>query len=360
MARTVFIHVGAPKTGTTYLQGILDANLRSLTRHGIGIPTTLRSLTPSVFHFRAALDLLGQDWGGRPGHAEGAWTTLVRKVHRHPGTVVFSHEILAGARPEAIARARDELGAEGAELHVVYTVRSPSALLPAAWQESVKQGNDWGFAKFLRRSRRGKTWFARSFDLPTVLERWGADLPAERIHVVTAPQRTEEGAPDPTTLWRRFCQPIGIDPSWAPLTPEHANESLGVAETNVLRALNRHLGSLTHSDISYGRLVREVLARDTLAARPSPRAQLPPRFHPWAEELADDWITWIEHTGVDLVGDVEDLRPRPPVPGRRPRQGGRATLEASIEALAAMTHEAARRERPTDRLVQGIKARRRT
>ena len=48
-----------------------------------------------MFHFRAALDLLGQDWGGAPGHAEGAWDAMVRRVRRADGTVVISHEILA-------------------------------------------------------------------------------------------------------------------------------------------------------------------------------------------------------------------------------------------------------------------------
>ena len=33
-----------------------------------------------MFHFRAALDLLDQDWGGAPGHAKGAWDAMMRRV----------------------------------------------------------------------------------------------------------------------------------------------------------------------------------------------------------------------------------------------------------------------------------------
>ena len=57
MTRVVHLHIGAPKTGTTYLQDRLDLNLASLARHGVTIPAP-RSGHSDVFHFRAALDLL--------------------------------------------------------------------------------------------------------------------------------------------------------------------------------------------------------------------------------------------------------------------------------------------------------------
>ena len=100
MSRTVYLHIGAPKTGTTYLQDRLTRNAASLAEHDVHFPTKSPLISPGLFHFRAALDLLGQDWGGDPGHADGSWDALVKRVKRRSGTVVISHEILApGAAP---------------------------------------------------------------------------------------------------------------------------------------------------------------------------------------------------------------------------------------------------------------------
>ena len=64
MSRVVHLHIGAPKTGTTYLQDRLMLNSAQLARHGVVIPSQNRFVDTDVFHFRAALDLLDQDWGG--------------------------------------------------------------------------------------------------------------------------------------------------------------------------------------------------------------------------------------------------------------------------------------------------------
>ena len=71
MSRVVYLHIGAPKTGTTYMQDRLMLNQAQLAEHGVTIPTKNRFIDADLFHFRAALDLLDQDWGGAPGHAVG-------------------------------------------------------------------------------------------------------------------------------------------------------------------------------------------------------------------------------------------------------------------------------------------------
>ena len=93
--RRVYLHIGAPKTGTTYVQDRLSRNAKTLAQHGVHFPARAPLVSPGMFHFRAALDLLGQDWGGEQGHAEGSWDALVRRVRRSRGTVIVSHEILA-------------------------------------------------------------------------------------------------------------------------------------------------------------------------------------------------------------------------------------------------------------------------
>lgn len=347
MSRTVYLHIGAPKTGTTYLQDRMGRNAASLAAHDVHLPTRSPLVSPGLFQFRAALDLLGQDWGGDPGHADGSWAALVKKVKRRSGTVIISHEILAPAKSHHVARAMNDLA--GAEVHVVYTARDLARQLPAAWQESVKQGRKWGYQRFLRKSQRGKTWFARAFDLPSVLGTWGAHVPPEHIHLVTVPSR---GGPE--SLWDRFCRATGMDPAWAPAESTRANESLGVAETAVLRQLNKRLDRQTRREATFDSLIRQMLAEQELVNGDSPRITLPPTAYDWVEERSHQWLEWVEQAGVDVVGDVADLLPTRPDDDATwhdpDKVKARKRLAVAMHALAAMTAEAASRPDPEQQL----------
>jgi len=347
MRRKVYVHVGAPKTGTTYLQDRLARNSKSLAAHDVHIPSRAPLMSSGMFHFRAALDLMGQDWGGTPGHAEGAWDAMVRRVRRTSGTSIFSHEILAPAAPEHVARLKQDL--DNCEIHVVYSARDLARQAPAGWQESVKQGRRWRYGRYLSRVRNGRPWFARAFDLPAVLSTWGNGLPPEQVHVVTVPHG-HAVTDEPDLLWDRFCRAFGIDPAWAPEDSERTNASLGSAETQVLRALNERIGRRTRDNPGYDALILGMLADETLGGRSSRPILLPPKFLGWARERGEAWIEWLEQSGVELIGDPGDLLPEPWPEGRHfqhpDRISSRAQLSAALDALAAMTEEAASRPDP--------------
>jgi hypothetical protein len=359
MSRRVYLHIGAPKTGTTYLQDRLTVNAKSLSANDVHFPTGSALVSPGLFQFRAALDLLGQDWGGHPGHAEGSWEALVRKVKRRSGSSVISHEILAPASPGQVARAMRDLA--GSEIHVVYTARDLGRQLPAAWQESIKQGRRWSYARFLNRAEKGRSWFYRAFDVPRVLGTWGAGLPPEHVHVVTVPHPGQVAEQDQhgDLLWLRMCEVLGIDPAWAPLDSDRSNRSLGVAETQVIRQLNRRMNRAARRESSYDGLIREMLAQGELVKRESAAVRLPPNRFDWAEEQTDRWIEWIEGSNVHVVGDLDELRPVRPAEGERfrdpDRVGAKRQLKTSLDALAAMTHEAARRPDPERRLTKRVR-----
>lgn len=354
MTGAIYLHVGAPKSGTTYIQDRLDRNVRSLARHGVYFPSQLPRVSGPLFQFRAALDLLGQDWGGHPGHADGTWAALVRKVRRRGGTVIVSHEIFAAAKPEHVAKVKRDLA--GQNLHIVYSARDLARQVPAAWQESIKQGRGWSYAGFVRRVERNQAWFARAFDLPTVLTNWGSGLPPGHVHVVTVPHR-EQAVARPDLLWDRFCEAVDIDPAWAPADATRRNPSLGIVETQVLRRLNRRLGNSARRGAVYDRLIRERLAEAEFAGRLSPPVRLPPTSYPWALERTEHWIEWLESSGVDVVGDLDDLRPQPDdLPWRDPdRVSAKKQLGASLDALAAMTREAGRRPDPDRALAHKVR-----
>ena len=77
-------------------------------------------------------------------------------------------------------------------------------------------------------------------------------------------------------------------------------------------------------DATYDGLIRELLAQEVLVSRDSIPVRLPPDRFDHAEAQAERWIDWIKGSGVDVIGDVEDLRPLRPDAGRRvaqPRPG---------------------------------------
>jgi hypothetical protein len=308
--------------------------------------------------FRPALDLLEMPWGGLQENVDGEWDNLVNRVRRQQGKVIVSHEILAAAKPTQVKRAM--AGLEGAEVHLVYSARDLARQIPAEWQEGIKHQRKQGFAGFLRRvqtSRRTKPnmWFWRVQSLPDVLSRWSKGLSPERVHLVTVPQ---SGAPR-QELWHRYCRAFGIDPAWAPEQSDRENVSIGAAETTLIRRFNRRLKQAGLPSEEYRRLVRELVVHQTLAQRPNmAKVTLPPAAFPWAEEVAEEWIEWVVGSGIDVIGDVEDLRPVAPPEGEgwanpdRPRRP--QMVDAALDAMVALALEAAKRPDPHEQLTARI------
>jgi len=354
MSRRVYLHIGAPKTGTTYVQDRLRLNRGELADHDVHYPLGRLGL-PST-HFKPALDLIGREWGGARADARGSWDRLMRRVRRLEGNVVISHEILAAATPERVARAFNDL--KGSEVHIVYSGRDLARQLPAEWQESVKQFQKMPYQRFLKKARTASQtdssfFFWRAQGIPDVLTRWGALLPPERIHLVTVPQ---PGAPR-DLLWWRFCDVVGIDPAWAPKDSDRGNTSLGSAETTLVRRLNQRLRRVGLSRADHQALVTELLVHQNLARRKSSsRTTLPPKMFDWVQDVSEQWIGWLEESGIDVVGDLDELRPV------RPSRGGNwrdpdhprpmEMLDAAVDGLVVMLREAARRPDP-DRSVGG-------
>ena len=105
--RRVYLHVGTPKSGTSYLQDKLALNRDELERQGLEY---LRTRTGD--HFEAALDLIGERWAGEEKAAAGpVGRPRRRRPRRSRRHVLISHEILAAADPEGVARAIDSLPA---------------------------------------------------------------------------------------------------------------------------------------------------------------------------------------------------------------------------------------------------------
>lgn len=303
--KRIFLHVGTPKTGTTYLQDLMWRNRAELGRRGVCYPGERREA-----HFLAVMDLQGAtvEEVGDPA-LEHAWDRLVSAVAAASGTVVVSHELFAPMEPDRIGRALEAFG--GAELHVICTMRDLGRQLPDVWQEDLKNRHSLGFAEFLDAARNPADghWlgglFWRMQDVPDVLRRWAATLPPQRVHLVTVPRA---GAA-PELLWQRFSSVLGIDPDGLADNPAEPNNPLSPAEAQLLRRINQTLPP----DLSwwaYERTIRRQLI-DVLARRPvaGPRITLPPDQLPWVNEQAKRMTTELADSGYPVVGDLDELLP---------------------------------------------------
>jgi hypothetical protein len=308
LSRKVLLHVGTPKTGTSYLQDVLHHNRVRLAAQGVLYPAERFDA-----HFLAALDLLKMPWGGLEEEAVGAWDTLAGQVRRWPGTAIISHEIFAVASRTQTERAMQDLSANGAEVHLIISARDLVRQIPAEWQENIKHRRTFSYQRFLsmiadpRRRSRTASWFWGVQELPDILDRWGSSLPPERVHIVTVPR---PGAPS-TLLWDRFSEAFELGELGLDLTVDRANPSLGAPETALLRRINRAVNKDVRP-ADYRPLVRELLAHQTLSKRTSsPRLALPPEAHAWASALCESWVAELQERRYSVVGDLADLLPEP-------------------------------------------------
>jgi len=309
--KRVLLHVGTPKTGTSYFQEVLFRNRALLAKSGILYPADRFDA-----HFLAALDLMRMLWGGLEQQAVGAWDALAEQVRAWDGTAIISHEILATASRPQVERALASLGlGDGTEIHLVLSARDLARQIPAEWQENIKHRRTFKYARYLEqimdpdRTSRAAAWFWGVQELPDILDRWGSDLPPSHVHVVTVPKKGAKS----DLLWKRFSEVFGLDGlDGLDLDVERSNPSMGAAETALLRRINL-LANKVLDPADYRPLVRELLAHQTLSQRSgSPRLTLPPAVHEWATELATSWVADLEKREYDVVGGLDELLPSPP------------------------------------------------
>ncbi len=310
---SVVLHVGLPKTGTTYLQNVLATCRSELREQGVHYP-----LPRPGAHFRGAVEVRGSaaKFGLDPGELAGSWRGLCEEARAFDGVTILGHEVLAGATPEEIERALAPLA--DLDVRIVVSARDLGRQATAHWQEEVKLGHCGSFADFegdqLRADtgpdagpdaggRRPHFWHAQ--DWADALRRWTAPLTPQAGHLVIAPR---PDAP-PQELWRRFAEAVGIGPE--ALTPPDevsANVSLAGPEIALLRAVNAVIGDRL-GRAERLRLVKREWAEGDLALRPGPRPRTPYALRPVLEQATASWISQVTAAGHVVHGDLAELDP---------------------------------------------------
>ncbi|MDQ3627322.1 MAG: hypothetical protein M3419_00565 [Actinomycetota bacterium] len=322
MADRVLLHIGAPKSGSTFVQSLLWKHRSALRGDGLLVP----GRTP-FDHNLASMAVRTATAHSRMQHrAAATWQRLLGRIRQWPGSVVLSNEWFCWAAADGVDRALAELAPT--PVHLLFTARAIAQQVPAAWQETLKVGSGESIDRFVERlDEPGARWSWSTIDPAESLVRWARSVPTERVHLATVPPRGS----DPGLLWERVCQVLGIDAAAYDADSPHANESLGVESAALLQRAGPQLrDAILDEDADWAdpyRWLRNYLGHQLLVPRRGSAIALPAPLVAGLAERAKRSVEVLAAQGYDVVGSLEDLLlTDQPAGGRSPQEVSDAEL----------------------------------
>jgi hypothetical protein len=146
MKKTVYLHVGTFKTGTSSIQSFLVSNAGTLEQHGYFVPRGQLighhelplSLIKDFSNFRAA-------WPGFQGDSRQNWENILEQINKSPcDKVIISSENFCDFVNEHCRNASEELGAKlqsylaGYDVKVIVYIRPIDSCLNSMCAEIIK------------------------------------------------------------------------------------------------------------------------------------------------------------------------------------------------------------------------------
>jgi hypothetical protein len=338
--RRAFLHIGLPKTGTTYLQHALWSNKDGLRDAGLLLPGRHRRR-----HLLASLDVREDPkLARRPGDVAAPWQDLVDECRGWEGDVVISHEFFGAASSGQVARLVGTL--EGFDVHVVVTARSMTDLGLSRWQEWVKSGGKLGVDEYPQKQEYDPVdeWGWGSFDLGSVLERWSAVVPPAQVHVLPVDPRGT-----PSDLWHRFAEVLGVDGAAFPVPELPKNRSLGVVEVELLRRVNPHLTDFTSAG-DRGHWIRGYLGEGDVLPAGREKFRAGDAKHRELTDRAERALQLLRTGEYDVRGDLGLLEPSSVGDLRHPRDvSDTELLDAALVTIGNMLRDVRSLTRERDR-----------
>ena len=327
-SKQLYLHIGAMKTGTSYLQGVLAANAGTLREAGVLVAPNRSAPVHDVVNFTAR----GK---AHLRSVRGAWAGLVDMARSFEGRgTVLSHEFLSLQGPVTVDRLLASL--DGLDVHVVLTVRDAAAVLPAQWQTAARNRGTLTWPEYAAAARDEATkprshTFLHSQRIGKMIRIWRNRVGIENLHVVTVPR---PGAPR-DELWNRFAGVLGVDPAAAPVLEVPSNPSAGYATAHLLCLVHREAARAGLPGSESQRLAVFIAheAASRRAEEPTPPLDLPTlEFSAaWNREM----IRVIDRSKVAVVGDLKDL------PRKAQDSAARPLDPPDDDAVVAAAHGAA-------------------
>ena len=263
--RTVVLHIGYPKTGTSAVQWFLHSNRDDLRRQGVYYPTIGQSEDHAHHGLALGLTTRSSD-GSSADERRGLFATLDAEIDGCGcETVVLSSELFLFRLEEVQASPEFRKLLSRYQLRVVVFVRRQDAYLESqyrqfVWDPQTTLADD--VEAFL-----DSDYSQKGGDYHLVLNAWAGFVGKHNIAPVVYEQTLNRGG-----CIARFCSLVGLDP--ALLDPAslnvRKNEAIaGVLGTQIMRVVN---GYSTLNDEQRLELAQRITAFDRATAHlPIPR-----------------------------------------------------------------------------------------
>ncbi|MEQ3625634.1 MAG: hypothetical protein ABNH26_02980 [Celeribacter sp.] len=223
MARLI-LHIGAHKTGTSYLQRILHRNRDLLAKNGVIYP----DLGPNPAHHILAapwIDMpeIEPHWFGDAG-AAGLWKRFIADMAGHDGPVILSAEPFSRVAPQAVdLPALAALCAAFESVTIVYVVRHQVELAQSIWLQRAKTSGAPPVERFVEHALSTGLASGISLDHLEIYQRLLEAFPCDSIRLADYHHlRRQAGG-----LLGGFCRLAGLD------LPLSAFSSLPTSEANI-------------------------------------------------------------------------------------------------------------------------------
>jgi hypothetical protein len=220
------LHIGAHKTGTTYLQRIFHTLRPALETEGIAFPACWSQSDDQPSHQKLYAALIA----GAAGALQADFEAIAGDE------VLISSEDFSYLREPHLLQLRTILG--DAPVTILFYCRRWSEMLPSVWQERIKHGFSETFPQFAAAVAKDPNRLD-FVNFGNILDRYAAVFGKDCIRIVPYSNLTDSG----TDIAEHFADTF--QPKLRPLLA-HAgdilgtrpNQSLHPAETEVVRTLN--------------------------------------------------------------------------------------------------------------------------
>ena len=329
VATRLLLHIGTQKSGTTYLQRVLELLAVKLRDQGVLYPIRLVGKKGIYNHEPASYGLLGREhypWVPqvRVDAERPAWDVLVKKIREWPETAIVSGEAISVVRQIGAEQLVSSLNV--ADTHIIITARDLGRVIPSSWQQHIRNGRSSKISAYIQtlaNKRRGDLdadealWesdpdltFWRAYAIGSLVKRWQSVVGPDRVTVVTVPGR--EAGPD--ALWSRFREGLALS-EVLPMNPPKvdtlaANVGLTEAEVLLLAAFNKAAEGQRY-DPKAVRAVRMRMINEALTTRANrgKSVALPSDRFDQVSSWAKQDVARLAESGARVVGDVAELLP---------------------------------------------------
>ena len=327
VATRLLLHIGTQKSGTTYLQRVLELLAVKLRDQGVLYPIRLVGKKGIYNHDPASYGLLGREhypWVPqvRVDAERPAWDVLVKKIREWPETAIVSGEAISVVRQIGAEQLVSSLNV--ADTHIIITARDLGRVIPSSWQQHIRNGRSSKISAYIQtlaNKRRGDLdadealWesdpdltFWRAYAIGSLVKRWQSVVGPDRVTVVTVPGR--EAGPD--ALWSRFREGLALS-EVLPMNPPKvdtlaANVGLTEAEVLLLAAFNKAAEGQRY-DPKAVRAVRMRMINEALTTRADrgKSVALPSDRFDQVSSWAKQDVARLAESGARVVGDVAEL-----------------------------------------------------